>query len=45
MVTTSKLEHTGINGKKHVKHIKIHSSGDENINGKPIKQACYRKES
>ena len=27
------------------KHIKIHLSGDGNINGEPIKQACYRKES
>jgi hypothetical protein len=29
------------------KHIKIHSSGDKNISGESIKQACYgfRKES
>jgi hypothetical protein len=42
MISTSKLRHTSIDREK---HIKIHSSGDENINDEPIKQTCYRKES
>jgi hypothetical protein len=33
-INTSKPKHTSINGRKH-ERIKIHSSGDQDINGEP----------